>query len=125
MSLTESDAPSRRPGMNSWRRRHRALGVASAVIALALSVAACGSSSGSSGSSSSSTTGGANVAAAQAALKPYTGQPSAFPVTWLASTTVGPQVPAAAAECPGLTSASAVRWRMRRTHMLPASMLRL
>jgi ribose transport system substrate-binding protein len=51
--------------------------------ALLASVAACGSSS-STGSSTSTTSGegsNADVAAAKAAIAPYTGQPSAFPAT--------------------------------------------
>jgi ribose transport system substrate-binding protein len=79
----------------SWRDipRHAVRGIGAAcVCALAVtSAAACGSSSGSSSASpasasgassaSSSALGGANVAAAKAAIAPYSGHPGAFPVT--------------------------------------------
>jgi ribose transport system substrate-binding protein len=61
------------------RRAAAACGSAAAIVLLA----ACSSSAGT-GSVSAATSGpasGANVAAAQAALVPYTGHPSAFPVT--------------------------------------------
>lgn len=79
-------------------RRHsgvRRLIMAGVTVTAALSVAACGSSSSSSSTSSSSSASstassaassasssqGANIAAASAAIAPYTGHPSAFPVT--------------------------------------------
>jgi ribose transport system substrate-binding protein len=66
----------------SRRSRARRLIVAGVTAAAALSVVACGSSSNNSSSSSSSGAGqGANIAAASAAITPYTGHPSAFPVT--------------------------------------------
>ena len=54
-----------------------------AVLALALGIAACGSSSSSSNSANTSGGSGGSVdtAAAQAAIAPYVGHPSAFPVT--------------------------------------------
>jgi ribose transport system substrate-binding protein len=56
-----------------------------ACLSLALCLAACGSSDNSTGTSGSSTASSsapkADTAAAEAAIKPYVGQPSAFPVT--------------------------------------------
>lgn len=63
----------------------RRLAVAGVTVLVALAVAACGgsSSSTSASASGSSSAGGqaANVAAASAAIAPYTGHPSPFPVT--------------------------------------------
>ncbi len=69
-------------GAGDGRSARRGVGsrcvVPVAAIVAAVSIAACG---GSSSSSSSPTTGnGANVAAARAAIAPYTGHPSPFPV---------------------------------------------
>ena len=68
-----SDAP------GSSKRRIAAVAVALAVV----SAAACssGSSSGSSPSAAGTPHNGVNVAAAEAAIAPYTGKPGAFPVT--------------------------------------------
>ena len=89
MSLPKVDTPSGRPERNRRRGPRGALGLTSAVIAIALSVSACGSSSSSTSSSSmsssSSSAGGsasgpAGMSAAKATIAPYTGQTSAFPV---------------------------------------------
>jgi ribose transport system substrate-binding protein len=80
----------RSTGGRSNRRSTRIAAAACVSIVAIVSIAACSSSSstasspgtGSSSSASSSTSAqGANVAAAEAALAPYTGHPSAFPVT--------------------------------------------
>jgi ribose transport system substrate-binding protein len=62
------------------QRRVRAAGMVGAAILAGSALAACGSSSSSSTSSTTSSAP-ANVAAAEAAIAPYTGHPSAFPVT--------------------------------------------
>jgi ribose transport system substrate-binding protein len=63
----------------------RIVPLAAACLALALGLAACGSSnqssSGTSASSSASSAGAVDKAAASAAVAPYIGKPSAFPVT--------------------------------------------
>jgi ribose transport system substrate-binding protein len=78
--LAKIGAPWHRGGA----RRHTAWRVTAASLAAGsvVLVAACGSSSGSSsGTSSSVSAQGANAAAAKAALAPYIGRSSAFPVT--------------------------------------------
>lgn len=64
----------------------RRTAMATAVVAAALVMSACGSSGGGGSSSSPATTGSASTAgfdaaAAETITKPYTGQPSAFPIT--------------------------------------------
>jgi ribose transport system substrate-binding protein len=70
---------------NVWRAAAASLSVAAVVSAAACSSSAStpasSSTSSSSPDTSSSAAAGANVAAATAALAPYTGHPSAFPVT--------------------------------------------
>ena len=76
-------------GGRSDRRTAWKVAAACASVVAVVSAAACSSSgpgsssasSSGSGSSSSGSAQGANVAAATAALAPYTGHPSAFPVT--------------------------------------------
>ena len=86
-----------RSGAQSRRVGNRAAAAVGAAAAVALTMTACGSGSSSSGSGSSSSGSGsssssassgsagssqkANVAAAKAAIAPYTGHPTAFPVT--------------------------------------------
>ena len=80
----------RGPGGRANCRSARIAAAACVSVAAVMSIAACSSSSSSSSSTSSTSSGsaspsgpaqGANVAAAAAALAPYTGHPSAFPVT--------------------------------------------
>lgn len=79
------DATRHSPGRS--RRRIAARVAAAGVAAVAVvSMAACGSGSSSNSNSASSSSGagsssGANVTAAKAAIAPYVGQPSEFPVT--------------------------------------------
>ncbi len=76
-----SPRPNRR---TAWRAAAACVSVVAVVSAAACSSAGSGSSSSSGSSPDSSSSGsaqGANVAAATAALAPYTGHPSAFPVT--------------------------------------------
>jgi ribose transport system substrate-binding protein len=77
----------RSTGGGSGRRTAWRVTAACVTALVVMSAAACGSSGSGSTSGSSSASGssgsaqGANVAAAEAALAPYTGHPSAFPVT--------------------------------------------
>lgn len=83
LRCTNQDLPATEGGVQRKQRRlgagSRGVAAAGLTLVLALSVAACGSSSTS--SSDSSAGGQANTAAAQAAIAPYTGHTSAFPVT--------------------------------------------
>jgi ribose transport system substrate-binding protein len=67
-------------GRSRRRSAWRAAAACAAAAAIVL-VAACSSSTSSGSDTTSAPASGANVAAAQAALVPYTGHPSAFPVT--------------------------------------------
>jgi ribose transport system substrate-binding protein len=87
-----SQRGARKTGERSSRRTAWRVAAACVSAVVVVSVAACSSASGSASSSSSASASsgsssssgsaqGANIAAASAALVPYTGHPSAFPVT--------------------------------------------